>query len=78
MWNRSAKNKETGKFAVVCTDWNGKEFFKGDFDTVETANAAGQDAERRMTLQMQAGTLAPLTAEEIALTDDEILAELSK
>lgn len=73
MWTRSAKNKETGKIAVVCIDWNGNEFFRGEFANLNEANQAGEDAERRMTIAMQAGDLEPIECE---LTDDELLAEL--
>lgn len=78
MWVRSAKSKETGKMMVVCTDWNGAECFRGEFSDLAEANAAGQDAERRMTLRMQAGeAVTPLTLDEILMSDDELLAELA-
>lgn len=73
MWTRSAANKITGKFSVTCTDWNGAQFFKGEFDTAQEADRAGEDAEYRMTIAMQAG---PSTASKSDLTDDEILAGL--
>ena len=78
MWNRSAANKETGLMTVVCTDWNGNEFFRGEFADLAEANQAGAHAERRMMDAM----LAP--AEENALesildgfmSDDDLLREL--
>lgn len=75
MWNRSAKNKETGKFTVECIDWNGAEFFRGEFDSAQEADRAGEDAERRMTMKMQIPADAP-TLDEIIMSDDELLAAL--
>lgn len=76
MNTRSAKNKATGLFTVVVTDWNGAEFFKGKFATVQEANEAAATNERRMTVAMQSGEVAPLSLDEILMSDDEILAEL--
>lgn len=76
MNTRSAKNKTTGLFTVVVTDWNGAEFFRCEFATVEAANEAAATNERRMTVAMQSPSLAPLTAAEILISDDELLAEL--
>lgn len=77
MWTRTSKKTEAEKITVTCYDWNGALFFQGQFDNVTEANAAGEDAERRMTLQMQAAEQS--TGTEFAnLTDDELLAELSK
>lgn len=77
MWNRSAANKITGLMTVVCTDWNGNEFFRGEFADVIEANRAGEDAERRMTQAMQAGQSDDeLLAEFAALSDDDLLKEL--
>lgn len=73
MWTRSAKKQPTDKITVTCTDWNGAVFFTGEFDTVQEADAAGENAERRMTLRMQMGGLV-----ECNLTIDEILAELEE
>lgn len=75
MWTRSAKSKETGLFTVVCTDWNGDEFFCGEFVDGVDANHAGEDAERRMTMKMQMPADA-LTLDELMMSDDELLAEL--
>lgn len=58
MWSRSARNKETGLFTVEVTDWNGNSFFKGQFADMNEAEEAGQDAERRMTMAMQAAKRA--------------------
>lgn len=71
MWTRSAANKKTGLMTVTCIDWNGNEFFSGEFDNLQDANAAGEDAERRMTNAMNAGE--PV---ECDLSTDELLAEL--
>ena len=75
MWTRGSKSKETGLMTVVCTDWNGAEFFRGEFADLAAAEKAGQDAERRMTVQMQS---TPLTLDEILMSDDELLAELAQ
>ena len=78
MWNRSAANKETGLMTVVCTDWNGNEYFRGEFADLAEANQAGADAERRMMDAM----LAPAkenTLESILdgfTSDDDLLREL--
>lgn len=78
MWNRSAANKETGLMTVVCIDWNGNEFFRGEFADLAEANQAGADAERRMMNVM----LAPAkenTLESILdgfMSDDDLLREL--
>lgn len=73
MWHRSAKNPITGKFTVECIDWNGAEFFKGEFSSVADADRAGEDAERRMTMAMQ----MPVEAStQVDLSDDDLLAEL--
>lgn len=72
MWTRSAQNKVTGLMTVVCTDWTGAEFFRGEFSDLHEAEKAGQDAERRMTSQMQSAE----AVSEITMTDDELLAEL--
>lgn len=71
MWSRSAADKKTGLMTVVCTDWNGKEFFRGEFSDVGEANRAGEDAERRMTNAMQSGD--PVACD---MSDDELLREL--
>lgn len=52
MWSRSAR--KNGLFTVEVTDWNGNCFFKGQFADMAEAKEAGQDAERRMTMAMQA------------------------
>lgn len=78
MWNRSAANKETGLMTVVCTDWNGNEYFRGEFADLAEANQAGADAERRMMDAM----LTPAkenTLESILdgfTSDDDLLREL--
>lgn len=74
MWTRSAKDKVTGKITVVCTDWNGNEFFKGDFDNVVDADRAGEAAERNMMLAMESGFVS--TGELPEMSDDELLSEL--
>ena len=71
MWTRSAANKMTGLMTVVCTDWNGGEFFRGEFADLREAEQAGAQAEREMTNAMFAGD--PI---ECSLTDDELMAEL--
>jgi hypothetical protein len=76
MWTRSAQNRETGKFTVACTDWNGAEFFRGEFADGQEANRAGEDAERRMTLAMQAPALEPIPDDIAAMSNEELLAEL--
>ena len=73
MWTRSAKNKTTGLMTVVCTDWNGVEFFRGDFTDLVEAERAGADAERRMTNAMNAPEMAEPLPE---MTADELMAEL--
>ncbi len=77
MHTRSAKNKETGKFTVTVWDWNGAEFFKGEFSDLAQADEAAATQERRMTVKMQAGDAAPLTMAELLMSDDELLAELA-
>jgi hypothetical protein len=77
MHTRSAKNKTTGLFAVLCWDWNGAEFFRGQFASVQEADHAAADAERRMTLAMQRPASAPLSLDEILMSDDELLAALT-
>jgi|TARA_R100000093_G_scaffold54325_1_gene28061 hypothetical protein len=72
MWNRSAADKKTGLMTVVVTDWNGDEFFRGQYSDVNEANAAGEQAEREMTNAMNMGP-----AVECDMTDDELLAELT-
>lgn len=72
MWTRSAANKVTGLMTVVVTDWNGEEFFRGDFADLHEANAAGENAEREMTNAMNAGPTI-----DCDLTDDELLKELT-
>lgn len=71
MWSRSAQNKQTGLMTVVCTDWNGSEFFRGEFNNLADANAAGIDAERRMTNAMN--NPEPVSCD---MSDDELLAAL--
>lgn len=75
MWTRSAKNKTTGLMTVVCTDWNGVEFFSGEFADLAEANQAGEDAERRMTNAMNAPT-DEIPADIAAMSHEELLAEL--
>ncbi len=77
MWTRSAANKETGLMTVECYDWNGNLFFKGEFAGLQEAEAAGVDAERRMTQKMTLGDEMPTLDEIFAeMDDDELLAEL--
>lgn len=71
MHTRSAKNKITGKFTVVVTDWNGVECFRGEFDDMHEADRAAEREERAMTLRMQMPAIA-----DVDMTDDELLAEL--
>lgn len=78
MHTRSARNKETGQFHVQVTDWNGKQFAEGWFSELHKADQFAAEQERRMTVKMQAGDIAPLTMDEIFMSDDELLAELSK
>ena len=73
MWTRSAMDRTTGLMTVECTDWNGKEFFKGEFATLAEAETAGQDAERRMTNAMNMLESAEPMA---GMTDEDLLAEL--
>lgn len=86
MWTRSAQSKETGLFTVVAYDWNGAEFFRGEFADAAEAERAGQDAERRLTLAatMPAkpigevlAELDELEAEFGLMTNEQLLAELS-
>lgn len=74
MWTRSAKDKITGKMTVVCIDWNGNLFFQGEFDNLSDAEKAGQDAERRITFEMQNG---PAPSLEEIMSDDELLEMLN-
>jgi hypothetical protein len=74
MWTRSAMNRTTGLMTVECTDWSGKQFFKGEFATLAEAETAGQDAERRMTNAMSMPTVEAFG--DIEMTDEELLAEL--
>ena len=67
MHTRSARNKDTGLFTVECHDWNGNLFFTGQYADMREADEAGSDAERRMTIMMQAGPAKPL---------DDLLAEM--
>jgi hypothetical protein len=76
MHTRSAKSKETGKFTVTVWDYNGAEFFKGEFSDVFEANEAAANQERRMIVAMQSPSQAPLAMAEILMSDDELLAEL--
>ena len=71
MWTRSAANRITGLMTVVCTDWNGKEFYRSEFASLADANEAGANAERAMTNAMNAGE--PI---DCNISDDELLAEL--
>lgn len=71
MHTRSAKNKITGKFTVVVTDWNGVECFRGEFDDMHEADRAAEREERAMTLRMPA-------IADVSMTDDELLAELNQ
>lgn len=73
MHTRSAKSKVTGKFTVVVIDWNGAEYFRGEFDTLQAADEAAAYQERAMTYQMQA---PGETLDEILMSDDELLREL--
>lgn len=75
MWTRSAKNKTTGLMTVVCTDWNGAEFFRGEFADLSEATKAGEDAERRMTNAMNAPT-DELPDDIANMSAAELLAEL--
>lgn len=79
MWTRSAKSKETGLFTVVCYDWSGAEFFRGEFSDHLEAETAGQDAERRATLAAQQAK-DPISLEDIesllSLSDEDLLGEL--
>ena len=72
MWTRSAANKETGLMTVVCTDWNGAEFFRGEFSDLREAEEAGANAEREMTNAMN----TPAEQIECDLNDEDLLAEL--
>lgn len=74
MWTRSAKDKITGKMTVVRIDWNGNLFFQGEFDNLSDAEKAGQDAERRITFEMQNG---PAPSLEEIMSDDELLEMLN-
>jgi len=80
MWTRSAANKETGKFAVTCTDFHGEVCFTGEFDTVEEADRAGEAAERRIVRWEESGRWQPtqdeLDARFAEISDDELLSEL--
>lgn len=76
MWTRSAMNRTTGLMTVECTDWNGNQFFKGEFTTLAEAEAAGVDAERRMTNAMNMPEIEPFGT--IEMTDAELLAELKE
>lgn len=73
---RSAKSKETGKFTVTVWDYNGVEFFNGEFRDVSEANEAAANQERRMIVAMQSPSQTPLTMAEILMSDEELLAEL--
>lgn len=75
MWTRSAANKTTGLMTVVCTDWNGVEFFRGEFADLVEANKAGEDAERRMTNAMNAPT-DELPDDIANMSAAELMAEL--
>lgn len=77
MHTRSAKNKITGKFTVVVTDWNGTECFRGEFDDMNEADRAAESEERAMTGRMQMQD-APISLNEILMSDDELLVELAK
>jgi hypothetical protein len=77
MHTRSAKSKEAGKFTVTVWDWNGTEFFRGNFADLAEADEAAAIQERRMTVKMQSGEVAPLTMAELLMSDDELLAELT-
>lgn len=75
MWTRSAMNRTTGLMTVVCTDWNGDEFFRGEFADLNEANRAGERAESQMTNAMH----APENAEPLPeMSDEEMLAELTE
>jgi hypothetical protein len=79
MWTRSAKSKETGLFTVVCYDWSGAEFFRGEFADHIEADVAGHDAERRATLAAQQAK-DPISLDDIeailGLSDDGLLPAL--
>lgn len=77
MHTRSARNKETGLFTVVCHDWNGNVFFEGQFADMHEADEAGSDAERRMTISMQQGPAASLDEVLEELDDIELLLGLT-
>jgi hypothetical protein len=76
MHTRSAKSKITGKFTVAVIDWNGIECFRGEFDTLVEADQAAAMQERSMTARMQAPQQA-LTIDEIMMSDDDLLRELT-
>lgn len=90
MHTRSAKNKVTGKFTVTVFDWNGAECFRGEFENMVVAELAAQREERAMTLRMQQAPAgqsaaryvdamendAPLSLDEIFISDDDLLREL--
>lgn len=76
MWTRSAANKKTGLMTVVVTDWNGAEFFRGEFANLAEANEAGQIQERRMTNAMNA-VVDDLPADIAAMSVEELMAELT-
>jgi hypothetical protein len=73
MWTRSAQNKETGKFLVEAFDYDGNLSFRGEFATMQEADAAGQNAERinKMTTELDKRYGKP-----VEMSDDELLAEL--
>jgi len=75
MHTRSAKNKITGKFTVVVTDWDGVECFRGEFENMVVADLAAEREERAMTLRMQNPQPA-LSLDEILMSDDDLLREL--
>jgi hypothetical protein len=76
MHTRSARNKETGTMKVEVFDYNGKLFAAGDFHNICLANDFAAASERRMMVAMNAPEA--LTLDEILMSDDELLAELTK
>lgn len=80
MHTRSAKSKVTGKFTVTVIGWDGVECFKGEFDTMQEADAAAAREERAAMLRTQAPAQAvyACSLDDILMSDDELLAELLK
>lgn len=80
MHTRSARNKVDGTFSVRVFDWNGALFSDGTFINMREADQFAAEQERKVSTLAQAKkvfSVEPLTLEELLMSDDELLAQLT-